>query len=60
MGMTPQQFHTISTFCGISLLLTQMCFVCCVQRVVEGSVVGSAGSAFLSPWRVSYVVVAAM
>jgi len=32
-----------------------------VQRVVEGSVVGSAGSAFdVHAWGVSYVVVAAM
>ena len=32
-------------------------FVCCVQRVVEGSVVGSAGSAVdVHAWGVGYVV----
>ena len=30
--------------------------VCCVQRVVEGSVVGSAGSACWCAWGVGYVV----
>ena len=45
MGMTPQHFYTIPTFCAILPPLTQICFmiVCCVQRrVVEGSGVGSA------------------
>ena len=46
MGMTPQHFHNFPTSCAILPPLTQICFVfvCCVQRrVVEGSVVGSAG-----------------
>ena len=53
MGMTPQHFHTIPTSCAILPSLTQ---ICCVQRVVEGSVVGSAGSACWCAWGVGYVV----
>ena len=46
LGMTPQHFHTIPTSCAILPPITNMLcvFVSCVQRVVEGSVVGSAGS----------------
>ena len=45
MGMTPQHFHTILTSCAILPPLTQIwfVFVSCVQRVVEGSGVGSGG-----------------
>ena len=47
MGMKPQHFHTIPTSCTILPALTQIyfVFVSCMQRVVEGSVVGSAGCA---------------
>ena len=46
MGMIPLHFHTIPTSCAILPPLTQIyfVFVSCVQRVVEGSGVGSAGS----------------
>ena len=40
MGITPQHFHTIAAY--INMLCV---FASCVQRVVEGSVVGSAGVA---------------
>ena len=45
-SMTPQHLHTIPTSCAILPPLGQICyaFVSCVQkRVVEGSVVESAG-----------------
>jgi len=60
MGMTPQHFHTISTSCAILPPCTytnMLCvFLSCVQRVVEGSVVGSAESACWRAWGVGYVV----
>ena len=50
MEMTSQHFHTIPTSCAILHVSS------CEQRVVEGSVVGSAGSACWCVWGVGYVV----
>jgi len=46
MGVTPQHFHIIPTSLAILQPLRQICFVFVSwvqRRVVEGSVVGSAG-----------------